>query len=243
MVVETIILFQSFLLGLSASFAPCLFPVLPTFMAYLIKDNEGDENTSSALRGTLAALSVVLGIMTVFFILNLILSVLGNQLNLYLSSHYLQFRFIQGAILVILGILLAMKLDFNFGFLSKFTTKSNEIITSGSNPYIQSFLIGLFFAVLAAPCAFIVFFTYFSYIIANPGFLNAILLTLAFSFGAGIPFFILGGLVPELKSTVLDHKTLIFKYLPIITGLIIAIVGVYLMLDAQKAIQIWFSPN
>ncbi|MHA2502532.1 MAG: cytochrome c biogenesis CcdA family protein, partial [Candidatus Kariarchaeaceae archaeon] len=209
--VDTVFIINSFLLGLSASFAPCLFPVLPTFMAYLFQNEEG----SSSKRGLLAALAVVGGVMTVFLILNLIFSTLGNQLGLFLSDNYLQFRFIQGVILAILGLLLALNVTMEGGFLSRLTTKANEVITSSSNPYIQSYLIGIFFAVLAAPCAFIVFATYFSYIVINPGVLNAVILTIAFSLGAGVPFFILGGIIPELQTTVLNNKDKVFRYLPV----------------------------
>ncbi len=217
---------SAFVLGLAASFAPCLFPVLPSFVAFLSKKDTKHFN------GFYAGLLVTLGIATVFVTFGVLLSSFEGILGDFLGRNYLSFRFYQGFILLILGILLASNITFGSGKLGLLSNRVQNLLQKIENPWLLSYLIGVFFSVLAAPCAIVVFGSLIVIMSNNPGITAAILLNIAFSIGAGIPFFMMGILVPSLKETVLENTDKIVRYMPVITGLIITFVGIYLMYDA-----------
>ena len=74
---ELVTLIAVFSLGLTASFSPCLFPVLPAFVAFL---SQSDRHWGkSVITGAL----VTLGIMTVFVALGLVFSSLIGFLSIY----------------------------------------------------------------------------------------------------------------------------------------------------------------
>ncbi len=220
------ILISSFLLGLTASFAPCLFPVLPSYLAYLT-GNEMDWK-----KGIISSVLVTLGVLTIFMLFGLIISQISFALRDFLASNYVSFRFYEGLILLIFGILIGIRKSLKVGLLESLTDRSNKVLERVNNPWAMSYLIGLFFAFLAAPCAVIVFTTFFTFIIEYPMFTDVIVLNIAFAAGAGIPFVLLGAVVPSFKESVSLNQEAIYKYLPIATGLIISGIGIYLMVDA-----------
>lgn len=220
------ILLSSFLLGLTASFAPCLFPVLPSYLAYLT------GNDMDWKKGIGSSLLVTAGILTVFMVFGLILSQFSFEVRNFLALNYVHFRFYEGLILLLLDILISMRKSLNIGFLQALSNKSTTILEKINNPYAMSYSIGLFFSFLAAPCAVIVFTTFFTFIIEYPMITDVVLLNFLFALGAGIPFVLLGTIVPLFKESVTINQEMIYKYLPLFTGAIISGIGIYLMIDA-----------
>jgi len=226
-----------FSLGLLAGLSPCLFPVLPSYLAYLANTN------SSITKGIITSFAVTLGIMTVFVFFGIVIRYISNQLLLFFSNNFRQFQLLTGALLIILGITLVLKLSINIGGrLSEFSGSSQQWLQKFENPYISSYLIGVFFAVIAAPCAIIYFLTLFS-IIAFETPLNVVLFMLIFSIGAGIPFFLIGVAVPIFQGA-LNHGAIsaksmsnwayqINQVLPRLAGVLIIIMGGILINDSD----------
>ena len=233
-------------LGLAASLAPCLFPVLPSFIAFIVRLNtkeleENTENTEDApekssvekltgnLRGALAGVLVMLGIMTVFVVLGFILTgILG-----FFSDNYRRFALIQGIILVLAGIFLALNVKLSFGKIDVASDKITSNLRKIDNPWLLSYLIGLSFAVLAAPCAIVVFGTLFA-LIADSSLSDASLIMIVFSLGAGSPFIIWGAFADFWGPHLQKHIGTIQKYVPIVTGIMIIIVGILQILVGLK---------
>ncbi|MHA2250360.1 MAG: cytochrome c biogenesis CcdA family protein [Candidatus Kariarchaeaceae archaeon] len=224
--VATFALLSAFVLGLAASFAPCLFPVLPSFVAFLGKTD------TKRFNGFYAGLLVTLGIGTVFVTFGVLLSSFEGILGEFLGKNYLSFRFYQGLILLLLGIMLTTRISFGGNKLSSLSDHTQNFLHRVENPWLLSYLIGVFFSILAAPCAIVVFGSLIVLMANNPGIWAAILLNASFSLGAGIPFFMMGILIPSVKNAVLDNSEKIVKFIPVITGIIISLVGVFLMYDA-----------
>ncbi|MFX0092340.1 MAG: cytochrome c biogenesis CcdA family protein [Candidatus Hodarchaeota archaeon] len=232
-----------FFLGLGASFAPCLFPVLPSFVAFIAQKSLDDsisviepENGATKdgqshigrFNAFLASLLVTLGIMVVFIGLAFLFSGISG----FFSMYYLQFRFYQGVLLVIFGILLTLNVSFTSFKVNEISAKAMNYIQGLSNVWVMSFLIGVLFALLAAPCGIVVFGTLFVIIGAQASIIESLTLVILFSVGAGVPFFIIAGLIPFLKDALLEQKGKIFQYLPRIVGIIVIGTGMFLMLDA-----------
>lgn len=218
----------AFLLGMAASFQPCLFPILPTFVAHLTGEN------SKKINGIVASLLVTLGIMIVFTTLTL----LSQNILLYFANNYLLFRTIQGVLLIILAVLLIIGTTVHFTVLDRMSSAAGDLVDRIENPYLVSLVIGLLFTLLAAPCAIIIFGTAFT-LIANATIIESILVMLVFSVGAGVPFFIIGGVVPSMKESIIQNRQKIQRIITVTSGVLIFFVGVYLTMDGTRTLPTW----
>lgn len=213
-----------FSLGLSASFYPCLFPLLPSFVAYLSNAHE------KWWRGALAGTLVTLGVMSVFVTLGLVFSRVIDAL----SPYYNEFRFLQGLLLIFLGLLLIANISFSFGALHSASSAANDFLDRISNEWMKSYFIGFSFAALAAPCAIIVFLTLFT-ITATESAPAVVLLMMIFSIGAGIPFLVMGILVPEMKDSFSQYNIQKMRLvMPRLAGTLVFLVGIFLVLESMK---------
>ena len=221
---ELVTFIAVFSLGLTASFSPCLFPVLPSFVAFL---TQSDRHWGKSV---IAGALVTLGIMTVFVALGLVFTSLIGVLSIY----YNFFRQLQGLFLIILGILLVRNITLNFSLLNALNSKAHDVIQQrDSNHWITAYLLGLFFAVLSAPCAAVAFITLFTILIAETA-VSSMSLMLLFSIGAGIPFLLMGGLIPLLKDSFGQEFRQFQQKIPQIAGIVVILVGVVLILEANN---------
>ncbi|OLS16704.1 MAG: hypothetical protein HeimC3_52140 [Candidatus Heimdallarchaeota archaeon LC_3] len=221
-----------FNLGLATALSPCMFPVLPSYLAFL---SSSERNLS---KGILSSILVFLGLMTVFILVALLFSSVLS----FFSDHYLQFLFLQGIILTIFGILLVLNVFVSFTKINELSSSVHNIIRKVNNPYAASYLIGTAFAIIASPCAIILFVTAFT-IIASQSFTSSVLLLFAFAIGSGLPFFVIGVIVPLLQdsfksedqslTTITHYSRLVYKYLPRIAGLFVFLLGLQLVIDSQ----------
>lgn len=212
-----------FSLGLTASFSPCIFPILPSFIAFLTQSE--NQWWKSAIAGIL----VTAGIITVFIIIGLVFS----QLIGFLSIYYIFFRQVQGIFLIILGVFLIKSVNFNFSFLNWLSNRAHHVMLQQDlNHWMSAYLLGLFFAILAAPCAAVAFITLFTILIAESA-ISSIFLMLLFSIGAGIPFVMMGILIPAFKGSFSNDFKQFQLYIPKIAGVSVVLVGIFLILEAN----------
>lgn len=233
----------AFIFGLSASFYPCLFPVLPSYIAFV---SSGSTETD-VKNGLISSILVTLGIMTVFVGAGLLVNTILTSLLGFLGNNYKLFRFSQGLLLTIFGLLLIFGITFNINRLWEASAFSNTFITKFKNPWFVAYLIGFFFSLLAAPCALIIFLTLFT-LIAGQGPAVTISMMILFSLGAGIPFVIIGVIVPSIKNTfeekfitsknVIEGANKLNRYLPYITGSILVLVGIALIAGFDLATSV-----
>lgn len=210
-----------FFLGLAGSFAPCLFPVLPAFLAYVAQSDNKKVN------GLIASLLVVAGILTAFLSLSLLLLVsVGDSILDFLSQNYITFRTVQGVILTLLGLVLLLGIGAKMSFFDPVVNWTQNKIQESSNAWVQAYLIGLFFAVLAAPCALVIFGAFVTILVNNATFFGIIGVNIAFALGAGMPFFIIGFIIPAFKESFTLNNEVLFRYIPMITGVLLLILGI-----------------
>ena len=86
---------------------------------------------------------------------------------------------------------------------------------------------GLVYTLIAAPCAFPVFFGAINQAVSYD-VVTAFIAILVYSFGAGIPFLLLGGLVPEAKQTVFQKYKSIAPKIKYFTAAILLFMALYL---------------
>ncbi|MFX0117393.1 MAG: cytochrome c biogenesis protein CcdA, partial [Candidatus Hodarchaeota archaeon] len=171
--------------------------------------------------------------MTVFIALGLVFSSVFDIINPY----YNEFRYLQGLLLIFLGLLIVANISVNIGRIGRTpSSAAHNFVDRFSNEWLKSYFIGFSFAALAAPCAIIVFLTLFTLTAAESAPI-VVLLMIFFSIGAGIPFFVMGVLVPEFKESINQYDIQkVRSMMSKIAGILVVLVGIFLVLESTKVI-------
>ena len=230
---ESILFFSSvFLAGVLSFFSPCIFPLLPVYAGVLL-DNEEKSTTfrffgkdvswSSLIR----TLCFIAGISLIFFTLGFGAGYLGNLL--YADW----FRYVMGAIIIILGlhqmeILHLRKLEIQ----KTVTFKKKQ-----SSKYLSAFLLGISFSFGWTPCIGPVLSSVLALAASGGnGAFQGALLTLVYTLGMALPFLILAlasELIMPYFSKIKSHIVLLKK----IGGLLIILMGILLMLGQLNVLS------
>jgi len=209
--------------GLGSFLAPCILPMIPAFLAYIsgttiseLQRNNGTVNLVSN------RLNIVLN--TVFFVLgfSIVFSVFGVILNSVLSSSTANlisgFNQIGGVIIIGFGAFMLLSTKFkNLNFEKRFFPNRTKA------SYPLSFLFGLAFAAGWTPCIGPILGSILTLAATSPG--QSFTLLLAYSFGLGIPFILMGVFFSRF-TRVIKSLSKHLKYYSIIMGSFIIVLGV-----------------
>lgn len=228
----TSILWQSILLGLLASFSPCLFPLMPSYLAIVANDN-------NAGRGKifLSMLLLGAGIMIVFTLFGLLFNV---AIGSFLIRNFGIFAIFQSILLITIGLLMIKTPQFIYNI--QLPSSLNNILYKDgvqSRIGLLSFLVGLFYTIIALPCAFGYFILSWS-LVLEATLIVKLFAFLAFTIGAIFPFMVIGLFIPELKSNFSGKIQQGSNYLKIALGFIILILGGYFLYTYRNVILILF---
>lgn len=200
-------------LGLLNMTNPCVLPLYPGFLAYLIGQNEGLKN--SPLSRWLGGI-VLAGVLTSMLITGLLLAVLriatGNMLAFVLPAIYL--------IVSLMGVLMVFHLNP--------LARLPMIRTPGlQNPLLRSFLYGVLYGPMTLPCSGPLIVGAFVYGAADAGSLvNSVLYVLAFGLGFGLPLLILPLLAYSVRTSLLRWMTTRHLLLTRISGIVLIVIGI-----------------
>ncbi|MFX1514388.1 MAG: cytochrome c biogenesis protein CcdA [Promethearchaeota archaeon] len=209
----------SFVLGVLVTFSPCLFPLLPSYLSFLLKTEE------NRIRGLWSGIFCTIGIMIVFVFVGILTSQAGSML----IENHSKLTLIMGGILILLGMFLISPL--NIGILQKLNTGQmiDSLFQKERGTISLSLLIGLSFALIAAPCAMPIFLSVII-ISLRESILQSMIRMIAFSIGTGLPFVIMGIMVPELKEQFIQKGVQFKRWSELISGLLILLVGLDMVL-------------
>lgn len=222
----------SLLIGFLTSLSPCLFPMMPTYFTIVANDNK-----TSKPKILLSVLVLGSGVMIVFSALGLLYNA---AIGTFLISNYSSFLLVQGLLLLIAGVLLIWtpKFILNIALPSSLNNLMYSEKVQG-NTILLSFIVGLFYTIIAAPCAFSYFLWEWSLVLAQPMSIK-ILSFFFFTLGAIIPFFGIALFLPEIKtqfSKRIQKGSNIAKYL---FGAVLLIIGLYLILGSRGIVPFFF---
>ncbi len=221
-----------FLEGLLSFFSPCVLPLIPLFIGYLTSDSElTDEDGTpvhNRVRTLVNTLFFVLGICTVFF-----LAAIGTTaFSTYFQSHSTELSLVGGILLIFfalisLGVIRIMPLE-----------KEHRIAIRKKSRFawVNAWVMGFFFSFAWSPCygpmlgsALIV--------AANASTkLMGILDIAVYALGFVIMFILIGLFTEEVLAFIRQKKNIV-KYTQKIGGVLILIMGVYMMYNSFKAIS------
>lgn len=205
----------AFAAGIVSFLAPCVLPIIPGFLAYLAGSSL-EEAVSRRKEVFLNALFFVLGFSLVFAVLgvllNTVLEAVAYDVQIWLSR-------IGGALVIIFGLYLTGLITISF--LERphtFTVK-----TGLHSRYITSLLFGLAFAAGWTPCVGAALGAILGLAASSPS--SAFVLLLAYAFGLGIPFLLIGFFASQ-ASVLISRIGPALKYINIAFGLILIVLGI-----------------
>jgi len=208
--------------GLGSFVAPCILPMIPAFLAYISGTTLAEIGTKQESNLQVNKINILLN--TVFFVLgfSIVFSILGVLINSALSDKIAGFseslNFVAGIIII------------SFGLFLLFSTKINSlnierkiVIKDFKASYPMSFIFGLAFAIGWTPCVGPILGTILTLAVTTPSMSFGLLL--AYSFGLGIPF-ILMGVFFSRSTKIIRSMSRHLKYYNIMLGGLIIILGV-----------------
>ena len=206
--------FLTFLEGIASFISPCLLPMLPIYISYF---SGSDSEKNKALKNSIA---FVLGFSLIF----IILAILSNLMGIFLTQYLRYIKYAFGVLIIFLG-LNYMEI-FKFKLFSKFKKFNSDVKDMG---IIKAFIFGIMFSISMTPCVG-TFLSSALLLIANQdSLLKGTILIVLYCLGLGIPFIISSLLIDKLKN-VFNVIKKNFKKVKIISGIILIIMGIYLIL-------------
>ncbi len=204
----------TFLEGIASFISPCILPMLPIYISYFMGEDE--KTTKKAL---INSIGFVLGFTFVFLLLSIFASSIGKFVSIY--TKYIKIVF--GIIIIILGFnyMEILKLK----FLNK--TKGIQIKNKNLN-FLKAMLFGILFSISWTPCIGTFLSSALLLIAKEQEMVKGIILMLLYSIGLGIPFIISVFFIEKLKE-VFDFIKKNYKKVKIISGLILILMGIYII--------------
>ena len=210
------------LAGLGSFVAPCILPMIPAFLAYISGTTVTELGTKNGTVLSVNRLNIVLN--TIFFVLgfSIIFSTLGVLINSVLSSTSDEIigslNFVGGIIIIGFGTFLILSTKIRaLNVEKKFFPKSSK------SSYPMSFVFGLAFAAGWTPCVGPILGTILTLAATTPSISFSLLL--AYSFGLGIPF-ILMGIFFSRATRIIRSMTKHLKYYNVLLGGFIIVLGI-----------------
>lgn len=216
----------SFLAGILSFLSPCVLPIVPGFISYIVGKSFSDLEKNSYSK-----IEIMLPIIFFIFGFSIIFVIMGASIEIISDIFYSikkQLNFLSGLLIILMGLFFLGILKIPILNIEK---KINLKI-SNKNP-LFSFLIGVAFAFGWSPCIGPILGSILSVAI-NDSF-NGVILLSFYSIGLGVPFMIIGYSLS--KSLVLiSHINKFVRYIQISTGLILILTGFLIMNGSIQAI-------
>ena len=213
------------LAGIGATVTPCILPLYPAFLAYLITNTSvaatvptGNGGSPPALRPAMAALLVWAGVVTGMLVIGLAIAAVAVPLG-HFSRIVLP---LADGLLIALGLLLLAGIN-PFARLPQ----PSAAAFRGRGPQAGAFLYGLLFAPIAIPCSgpFLVGILAFSLTIGDA--LGRIAFFGVFGVGFGLPLFLLGS-IGQARGAQLARAVVRYERpLQLVLGSALVAVGVW----------------
>ena len=207
----------AFLAGILSFLSPCVLPIVPGFISYIVGKSFADLQNSSGLK-TLKLFPYVL-LFTLGF--SFVFIIMGDSID-FLSDIFFDFKrqlnFISGILIITLGLYFIgiIKIPF-LDFERKLKLQGFQ------NNHFFPFLIGVAFAFGWSPCIGPILGSVLAVAIKDS--VNGVILLSFYSMGLAVPFIIVGLMMSKLliMTSFLNRY---IRYFQFITGIILLITGV-----------------
>lgn len=195
--------------GVVTSLSPCILSMIPVLVGYV-----GGYSSPSRLRGFSMSFLFVLGLGVTFALLGITAAGFGRVFGQIGSYWYL----IMSGVAICMGLHLFGILHINFPGLKTVPVKVQGVV--------GSFLMGLFFGLVASPCATPVLAVLLTYLASKGDLVFGGLMLFIYGLGHGLPLIVAGTFTGAIKNLRQFQK-----YSPYVTyasGGILILLGAYL---------------
>ena len=197
----------TFLEGFISFISPCMLPMLPIYVSYLVG---GDEKKKNSLPRSVC---FVCGFTVVFCLLGVFAGTLGVLLSRYQTA----VNIVCGIVVIILGLSYLGVIPLNF---LKGIRGQHKI-----NGLLSAFGFGMVYSVSLTPCVGAFLGSALMLASSSGGALRGLLLLLVYSLGLGIPFIISAVLIEQMKNAFKFIKKH-YKVINTVSGIFLIAVGV-----------------
>jgi len=197
--------------GLVTSLSPCVLSMVPVMVGYI-----GGYGAPSRTRGFFLSLCLVTGLAVTFGILGITAAALGKVFGQIGKGWY----YLMAAVAIIMGLNLLGVFTFRLPGL-----KSLPVRAGGP---AGAFLVGLFFGLVASPCATPVLAVIMTYVAGQGDLVYGGTLLFTYGFGHGMPLVLVGTFTGLLKN--LGAVQPFARYIPQASGAILVLLGLYLLM-------------
>ena len=202
-----------FLEGIASFISPCVLPLVPIYISYFAGQ---DPKKNKAITNSIA---FVIGYSIVFAIL----AVLANRFGMVLVGLTKTIKIVLGSVVIVLGLNYMDVLKINiFG-----NSKRLQMNMKNLN-FIKSLMFGTLFSVSITPCVGTFLTSALVLIATKTELLKGIILIFLYCLGLGIPFIVSAIFIDRLKR-VFDFIKKNYRIIKIVSGLILIIMGIYLI--------------
>lgn len=205
--------------GLLSFFSPCILPLIPTYLSYLVGDYAKAKEKKNELSIIITALSFIAGFTVIFVLLGLSVTFLGK----FLIRNQSLLMKIGGTVIIIFGLHLTGIIEINYFYREKKFELPNSLTGN-----LRAFIMGVILAVGWTPCIGPILSSILIAASTRANILQGGVLLFVYAVGLGLPFFItalfMDYLLPKLKG--------FNKYLPLvnkITGTMLIIFGLLMI--------------
>ncbi|SDI57093.1 cytochrome c biogenesis CcdA family protein [Natribacillus halophilus] len=223
----------AFMAGLISFFSPCIFPLLPAYLAQLTGANVSSGAINADRRLIFSrSIGFILGFTIIFLLLGLSSTLLGSWFNQY-SSAIMQ---VGGILIIVFGLQMTGLISIRALFTEKRVAKTPKKATSFSG----SVLFGLVFAAGWTPCIGITLGSILTLAGASGTMLTGSTMLFAYSMGLGLPF--IG--ISLLYAQSFQKLSSINRFLPAIqkgSGVIMIILGILLFTGYFETIAMYLG--
>lgn len=203
----------TFLEGIASFVSPCILPMIPIYISYFA----GKENKKS--KTILNSVAFVIGFSIIFILLAIVANRAGNIVSGFLN--YIKIFF--GLVIILLGLNYMDVLKFDI--FSKFKRFNADVKNLN---FIKSLIFGILFSISMTPCIGTFLSSALLLIASKESMLEGLVLIVLYCIGLGIPFIISAVLIEKLKNVFTCIKKN-FKAVKIISGIVLIIMGIYLI--------------
>lgn len=224
-------LLLAFSAGLLSFLSPCVLPLVPAYITYLVGDMTSiEKNRLNSIRVFHKALGFVAGFSTVFILLGASASALGKLLGNNTNT----LRVIGGIVIIIFGIHISGLIKIPFLYKEKRVMEMNKV------PNFSSFLLGMAFAAGWTPCIGPILASILIVAGNSATVWTGILLLVAYSAGLSIPFLLFAVTLDRIKK----HMVRLNKALPvisIISGALLVLMGILVITNKIRYLGSLFT--
>ena len=230
----------AFAAGIVSFLSPCVLPIIPGFLAYLsgatVARGEGGQ-PAQAKRSELFlnSLFFVIGFSIIFAVLGVLLNSILRDVA-YGVQEWL--AWIGGAVVIFFGIYLMG--FFHIPFLEREHKLGSGRATKFNSRYLTSLAFGMAFAAGWTPCVGVALGAILGLAVSAPG--TAFYLLLAYSFGLGVPF-LLVGLFASSAANLINKYAGVVRYVNIVFGVILVVLGILVFTQDLPLIANWSLLN